>query len=343
MRHVIAIDQGTTGSTVLVLDEQLAVRGRGYEEFRQIYPQPGLGRARPRGDLGARSLDALAQALDGASTPRARSPRSASPTSARPRSLWDRATGAPRPPRDRLAGSAHRRRCAELQAAGTEPRVRERTGLVLDPYFSGTKVAGSSTTSRARARAPSAASSRSAPIDSFLVWRLTGGAVHVTDVTNASRTLLLSSHALAWDDELCELFGVPRALLPEIVAVVGRARRRRRAASRPARRHPDRGHRRRSAGGALRSGVLRARRREVHLRHRRLRAHEHRRQADRVEATACSRRSPGSCRRRDRLRARGQRLHRRRRGAVAARRARPHQERDGDRGARARRSPTRAA
>ena len=212
MRHVIAIDQGTTGSTVLVLDEQLAVRGRGYREFRQIYPQPGWVEHDPE-DIWKSVLDALHQALAGIDPG---SIAAIGITNQRETSvLWDRKTG--KPAHNAIVWQDRRTadRCADLKRAGKEARVKELTGLTLDPYFSGTKVHWM------LAHGVSPGGLAFGTIDCYLLWRLTAGAVHATDVTNASRTLLFDLHQLAWSDELCELIGVPRTLLPEVVASSG--------------------------------------------------------------------------------------------------------------------------
>jgi glycerol kinase len=113
-------------------------------------------------------------------------------------------------------------RCAELKNQGKEGRVKELTGLTLDPYFSGTKVSWMLHNVNGMAAAARAGSLAFGTVDSYLLWRLTGGAVHATDVTNASRTLLFDINTLAWSDELLELLGVPRAMLPEVVASSGR-------------------------------------------------------------------------------------------------------------------------
>ena len=212
MRHVIAIDQGTTGSTVLVLDEQLAVRGRGYKEFRQIYPQPGWVEHDPE-DIWASVPAALGQAMAGID---AASIAAIGITNQRETAvLWNKKTG--KPAHNAIVWQDRRTadRCAELKAAGKEARVRELTGLTIDPYFSGTKIhwmlqPGVSPDGLAFGT-----------VDSYLLWRLTGGAVHATDVTNASRTLLLDLKTLAWSDELCDLIGVPRSLLPDVVPSSG--------------------------------------------------------------------------------------------------------------------------
>jgi glycerol kinase len=220
MRHVIAIDQGTTGSTVLILDEHLAVRGRGYQEFRQIYPTPGWVEHDPA-DLWGSVTAALAKAL-AASGIAATSIAAIGITNQRETSLlWDRATGAAAHNaivwQDRRTAA----RCAALKEAGHEARVRELTGLTLDPYFSGTKVRWMLDEVAGLRDAAAAGKIAFGTVDCYLLWRLTGGQVHATDVTNASRTLLFDLHKLAWSDELLELIGVPRSILPEVVASSG--------------------------------------------------------------------------------------------------------------------------
>jgi glycerol kinase len=218
MRHVIAIDQGTTGSTVLVLDEKLQIRGRGYKEYRQIYPQPGWVEHDPE-DIWGSVTFALQAALK--DIPPA-SIAAIGITNQRETSvLWDRKTG--KAVHNAIVWQDRRTApmCAELKAAGKESRVKQLTGLTLDPYFSGTKirwlldnVEGLS----ARARAGDIAFGT---VDCYLLNRLTAGGVHATDVTNASRTLLLDLHTLSWSDELLEIIGVPRSILPQVVASSG--------------------------------------------------------------------------------------------------------------------------
>jgi glycerol kinase len=193
MRHVIAIDQGTTGSTVLVLDEQLAVRGRGYKEFPQIYPQPGWVEHDPE-EIWKSVLVALEQALKGIEPS---SIAAIGITNQRETTvLWDRKTG--KPVHNAIVWQDRRTadRCAKLKADGKEDRVRALTGLTIDPYFSGTKVhwmLANVDGLAARARNGEIAFGT---IDSYLLWRLTSG-VHATDVTNASRTLLFDITSLA--------------------------------------------------------------------------------------------------------------------------------------------------
>jgi glycerol kinase len=218
MRHVIAIDQGTTGSTVLVLDEQLKLRGRGYKEFRQIYPKPGWVEHDPN-DIWTSVTFALQAALKNIEPS---SIAAIGITNQRETTvLWDRKTG------DAVHNAIvwqDRRtadRCAELKASGKEARVRELTGLTIDPYFSGTKVSWLLHNVDGLAAKARDGSLAFGTIDCYLLSRLTGGAVHATDVTNASRTLLFDINTLAWSDELLETIGVPRALLPEVVASSG--------------------------------------------------------------------------------------------------------------------------
>jgi glycerol kinase len=228
MRHVVSIDQGTTGTTVLVLDEELRIRGRGYQEFRQIYPQPGWVEHDPA-DIWSSVTAALGQALAAAHVKGTELAAIGITNQRETAVLWERATG--NPVHHAIVWQDRRTadRCAELKAAGKEARVRELTGLTIDPYFSGTKLAwilgdGDSDAGpggaalRARARAGELAFGT---IDTYLVWRLSGGAVHATDATNASRTLLMDLKALAWSDEQLELLGIPREVLPSIVASSG--------------------------------------------------------------------------------------------------------------------------
>ncbi|HKA90523.1 MAG TPA: glycerol kinase GlpK [Haliangiales bacterium] len=213
MRTVVAIDQGTTGSTVLVLDEKLALLGKANREFPQIYPQPGWVEHDPEQIWGS-VLAALRDALAEAHVPRD-SVAAVGVTNQRETSLlWDKRTG--EPARSAIVWQDRRTAgmCEELKQKGHEPRVRELTGLVLDPYFSGTKLRWMLDDGhRAGAEAGTLAFGT---VDSFLVHRLTGGRVHITDPSNASRTLLFGLRSLAWEDELLALLAVPRACLPEV-------------------------------------------------------------------------------------------------------------------------------
>ncbi|MFT3773922.1 MAG: glycerol kinase GlpK [Minicystis sp.] len=214
---LLAIDQGTTGTTALVMDTSGVTIGRATREFRQHFPEPGLVEHDAE-EIWQSVLDAVKAALDAAQITGDRIAAIGITNQRETTLVWERATGRPIHKaivwQDRRTAGA----CAELKAAGHEPRVKATTGLVLDPYFSGTKVAWIlDHVEGARARAENGELAFGT-IDSFLVWRLSGQAkVHATDVTNASRTLLMSLAKLDWDDTMLDLFRVPRAVLPKIV------------------------------------------------------------------------------------------------------------------------------
>jgi glycerol kinase len=206
-RVILALDQGTTGSTALVFDGDGRIAGRAYSEFGQHFPRPGwvehdaneiweVTRRVGRQALDAAGVDGKALAGIGITNQRETVV------------AWDRATGEPLHRalvwQDRRTAA----RCDELRDAGHEPLVRERTGLVLDPYFSGTKIEW-----LIRHGGVDPARAAFGTVDSWLVHKLTGR--HATDYSNASRTLLFDIAKLAWDPDLCELLGVPVEALPE--------------------------------------------------------------------------------------------------------------------------------
>ena len=217
---ILAIDQGTTGTTVLVVDPSLAVLGRGYQEIPQIYPRPGEVEHDPEA-IWASVVGATAAALDNAGTTGASVAGIGITNQRETTILWERATG--RAVANAIVWQDRRTAnlCAELKQAGLEPRVREKTGLLFDPYFSGTKIRwllDHVTGLRARAEKGLIAFGT---VDTFLIWRLSGGAVHVTDGSNASRTLLFDLRERAFTDELCAMLGVPRAILPAVCPSAG--------------------------------------------------------------------------------------------------------------------------
>jgi len=204
---VLAIDQGTTGTTCIVFDAELRRRGHGYAEVRQHFPRPGWVEHDPE-EIWASVLAAAEAALGNAGA-RAGDLATIGITNQRETTvLWQRSTGRSVHPAIVWQDRRTAERCREL------PRdlIRERTGLVPDPYFSATKLEW-----LLREVGGDPAELAFGTVDSWLVWQLTGGAVHATDVSNASRTMLLGLESLEWDDELLELFGVPREILPTVV------------------------------------------------------------------------------------------------------------------------------
>ncbi|MBI0475064.1 glycerol kinase [Sphingomonas sp. MA1305] len=214
-QHILAIDQGTTSTRAIVFDARAHPVATAQVEFAQHYPQPGWVEHDPD-DIWRDTLAVARRAIADSGVGAAGIAGIGITNQRETVVLWDRATGAPVHRaivwQDRRTADV----CARLRAEGHEDMVRARTGLLLDPYFSATKLAWMLDTLpgvRARAERGELAFGT---IDSFLLWRLTGGAVHATDVTNAGRTLLFDIHAGAWDADLCRLFGVPMALLPEV-------------------------------------------------------------------------------------------------------------------------------
>ena len=216
MASILALDQGTTGSTALVIHQDGTVLGRGYREFTQYFPQPGWVEHDPE-EIFRVSVAAMAEAL--ASSGEA--PAGLGITNQRETVvLWDRRTLSPVAPAIVWQDRRTAERCRELREGGLEPLLRERTGLVADPYFSATKLEWllrDQTLRRRAAQGELAAGT----IESWLVAKLTGGRVHVTDHTNASRTLLYDLRTSDWHPELLELFQVPREVLPDLVRSSG--------------------------------------------------------------------------------------------------------------------------
>ena len=215
---VLAIDAGTTGVTALIVTEQGTLAGRGYQEFRQYFPQPGWVEHLPEGIWQA-ALAACAQALAAAGSPAI---ACVGITNQRETAvIWDRATlAAPRRAivwQDRRTAAI----CERLISSGAEPRVADLTGLRIDPYFTATKLTWLAENEPAVWAGVADGSLVVGTVDSYLIARLTGGRLHVTDASNASRTLLFDIEAGQWSTELCSLFGVPPHALPEVVASTG--------------------------------------------------------------------------------------------------------------------------
>lgn len=216
MRYILAIDQGTTSSRAILFDQDLQVKAQAQQEFLQHFPRSGWVEHDPR-DLWQTVLDSvrtvLAQSGVAVSAIAAIGMTNQRETTV----VWDRKTGQPIHHaivwQDRRTADL----CDRLRAAGHEPLISARTGLVLDPYFSATKIAwilDHVDGARARAEAGELAFGT---VDSWLIWQLTGGARHVSDATNAARTMLFDIGKGAWDAELCALLRVPMAMLPQVM------------------------------------------------------------------------------------------------------------------------------
>jgi glycerol kinase len=217
---LLAIDQGTTGTTALVLDAQGGLRGSGYAPVGQHYPQPGWVEQDPM-ELWQSVLVAVGRALEAGGVT-GRDLLALGVTNQRETTLlWERSSGRPVCPAVVWQCRRTAAICAARRAEGREEMIRSRTGLLLDPYFSGPKVAwllDADPGLRGRAERGELAFGT---VDAWLVWNLTGGRTHVTDASNASRTLLLDLDRVAWDPELLETLRVPAALLPRVVPSAG--------------------------------------------------------------------------------------------------------------------------
>ena len=215
MRYVVSIDQGTTGSTVLVVDEHLKVVGRDTREFRQIYPKPGWVEHDPD-EIWKSVCEALSKAIAQADIAPNHIAAIGIANQRETAVLWERQDL--RPARTAIVWQDRRTAdlCRQLKEAGKEEVIRRTTGLVIDPYFSGSKLwwmLDDDSNLRKRAEHGEIAFGT---VDSYLVAKLTKGAVHVTDVSNASRTMLFGLHSLDWEQHLLDLFHVPREVLPSV-------------------------------------------------------------------------------------------------------------------------------
>jgi len=220
MKYVLALDQGTTSSRAIVFDQEGRVVSVAQREFRQIFPQPGWVEHDAReiwATQHAVALEAMERSGADADAFVALGITNQRETTV----LWDRNTGQPVAHaivwQDRRTAA----RCDELRRQNRAARIQQKTGLVIDAYFAGTKLEwllDNVPGARARAEAGELAFGT---IDSWLIWNLTGGRVHATDASNASRTLLFNLHTLDWDDELLALLRIPRAVLPDVVPSSG--------------------------------------------------------------------------------------------------------------------------
>ena len=216
MSFVLALDQGTTGSTALVFDETARVRGSGDREIAQHYPASGHVEHDPE-EIFATTVAVAREAMAAAHVI-ARDIAAIGITNQRETTVvWERATGRPIHPAVVWQSRASAAICDGLRARGLERLVRERTGLVIDPYFSATKIRWILDRVPGAQKRAEAGELLFGTVDTWLVWKLTHGATHVTDVSNASRTLVFDIHRRRWDDELLASLDIPRPMLPGVV------------------------------------------------------------------------------------------------------------------------------
>lgn len=214
-KYVLAIDQGTTSSRAVLFDHQGRIAGIAQREFSQIFPQPGWVEHNPR-EIMTSVYTTITELLNNADVD-IHDIASIGITNQRETAVvWDKATG--QPIHNAIVWQSRQTKdiCEELEQAGHQEMVRAKTGLVIDAYFSGTKVKWIlDKVPGARARAQ-AGQLLFGTVDSWLIWNLTGGKVHVTDYSNAARTLMYNIHELCWDQELLDLLQVPRSMLPQV-------------------------------------------------------------------------------------------------------------------------------
>ena len=212
---ILAIDQGTTGSTVLLIDHESNVLGRGYRELEQIYPRPGWLEHDPE-FIWKSVLEAIAEAVKHSSL----GPddiKAIGITNQRETSIiWNRDSGLKY--HNAIVWQCRRTSeiCGELREAGLEELFTRKTGLLLDPYFTGTKLKWLFDNLPDLKNEAGSGKVLAGTVDSYLIWKLTQGKSHLTDVTNASRTLLMDLKTLQWDEELCSILEIPMNILPEI-------------------------------------------------------------------------------------------------------------------------------
>ena len=214
-KYILALDQGTTSSRAMIVDREGNIGAVAQKEFRQIFPKSGwvehdpneiwLSQASVAAEAMAKmNIDGRQIAAIGISNQRETA------------IVWDRRTGEPIHNaivwQDRRTSAF----CDEIKRTGQAEKIRQKTGLVLDAYFSATKVRWILDHVRGARQRATAGELAFGTVDSWLVWKLTGGRVHATDISNASRTLLFNIHEQKWDEELCSLFDVPASMLPEV-------------------------------------------------------------------------------------------------------------------------------
>jgi glycerol kinase len=220
MKVIIALDQGTTSSRAIVIDRAARMLGVAQKELTMHYPRPGWVEQDPQ-EIWSTQLEMAREALAAAKSTAADVAAIGITNQRETSVLWDRETG--RPVHNAIGWQDRRTAaiCEQLRAQGVEALVTSRTGLLLDPYFSGTKLQWMLDNLDGVRALAEAGRLAFGTIDTWLIWNLTGGRVHATDVSNASRTLLFNIHTRDWDEELLQLLRIPRAVLPDVVSSGG--------------------------------------------------------------------------------------------------------------------------
>ncbi len=219
--YILAIDQGTTSSRAFVVDDKLQVLGKGQKEFKQIFPKPGWVEHN-LDEIWAATSAVIAEAIAASKIEPSKISAIGITNQRETTGLWERKTG--KPIHNAIVWQCRRTSdtCQVLKDNGHETTVNKITGLVLDPYFSASKIAWLLDNVSAARRMADDGELAFGTIDTFLIWKLTSGAVHATDVSNASRTSLMDLATCTWSSHLCDLFRVPQTVLPQIVASSGR-------------------------------------------------------------------------------------------------------------------------
>ncbi len=219
-QYILALDQGTTSSRAIIFDEGGRPVATGQREFPQGFPRAGWVEHDAE-EIWFSQEQAVRQALNAARIGRGQIAAIGITNQRETTLLWDRQTGKPLGTaivwQDRRTAD----RCEDLKAAGHGAMIQEKTGLIIDSYFSATKIEWLLANREGAREKAEAGELAFGTIDSWLIWKLTGGALHVTDATNASRTMLYNIRDCRWDPELCELFGIPKSLLPQVVSGSG--------------------------------------------------------------------------------------------------------------------------
>ncbi|MER8782168.1 MULTISPECIES: glycerol kinase GlpK [unclassified Mesorhizobium] len=213
--YILAIDQGTTSSRAILFDDKMMVVGSGQKEFTQYYPASGWVEHDPE-EIWASVVETVKAALKTAGRNAAEVAAIGITNQRETVVIWDKQTG--KPIHNAIVWQDRRTAplCQKLKKLGLEKKFTKKTGLLLDPYFSGTKIAWMLDKVKGARKCAEKGELLAGTIDSFLIWRLTGGKIHATDATNASRTLVYNIEQNAWDDELLAILGIPARMLPQV-------------------------------------------------------------------------------------------------------------------------------